>query len=177
MLGPGSEISEWAGVQSRCFIHEYPIRSHFFYSFNQYTFFLSSYNVPGPGARFSEGQGTQTDKGLSPKELPESREEANMQVLHLPKDSPSAPLWRRSNLLLVFQVLTEKGLHHPSAQTNKSSTHGDVCISFLGYLEPPESTEGCAGPQNGHSTHTSVLVPSPTPLLPPNIHNPLPWPQ
>lgn len=29
--------------------------------------------MPGPGARFSEGQGTQTDKALSPKELPESR--------------------------------------------------------------------------------------------------------
>lgn len=29
--------------------------------------------MPGPGGRFLEGQGTQTDKGLSPKELPESR--------------------------------------------------------------------------------------------------------
>lgn len=29
--------------------------------------------MPGPGARFSEGQGTQTDKGLSPEKLPESR--------------------------------------------------------------------------------------------------------
>lgn len=95
-------------------------------------------------------------------------EEANMQVLHLRKDPPSVPLWRRSNLLLLLQVLTEKGLHHPLAQTNKSPTHGDVCISFLGYLEPSESTE----PSFYLHFHFSLSLP--TPLLPSKIHNPLP---
>lgn len=76
--------------------------------------------MPGPSTRFSEGERNWTEKGLSPKELPDSRggKSQNASLKNLPTDSFSPSLrftpWKKSNLFFyLLPVVIEKCLPPP----------------------------------------------------------------